>query len=338
MRQRSFVTSLAIAVAVAASSVVSGCSSTAKLAHPPRDVFGRLAASAAEDPCGSIGSPPLPTATGEIVVGRTGDDVVFYLAHPEDETLFTPGTMEALVRAKRKVFYELLSHGEGGRLIARDASGALTERLEPPEKVAAVRDQELERAMALVGIPYAHLYPASANADFPGDVVKGRGRAVHACAETLERWDHVLPDGIAGTLKLLVANIRARKPRVIVTHDPRDDDDWLDHGHHKAFGILVDLAARAAADWHVPGGAPHVVEELVTIAPLQVRADIALDVGGEMRKRLMAANASQFEAQKFFEIGQRSTERFVVRWRAAGAPVSPAGSTLASLVAIPKAR
>lgn len=329
MRRNSLVRvmlTLAGVVAVAAC----GGPKTATLSRPATDVFGTMAAAAAASPCGPIvGGPPVPSAAAKSNVPAR-DDVVFYLAHPEDETLFTPGTMDALVRAKAHVFYAVMSHGEGGRLLKRDATGHLAERIgESPEKVAAVRDEEFANAMKLIGIEYAHLFPASAQADFAEEDVQGPGRAVHACAETIEKWDKLLPGGIAGVLKELVASIRTRRPRVIVTHDPRDDEDWLDHGHHKALGALVDIAARAAADWHVPGGPPHVVEELITIAPKQVAPDVTLDVGIEMRKKLMAANTSQFDPKKFYEVAERGKERYVVRWRAARTPLPPGGSLLA---------
>ena len=86
-------------------------------------------------------------------------------------------------------------------------------------------------------------------------------------------------------------------------------------------------ASCAAADPKVPGGPPHVVEEFVTIAPKQAQADVTLQTGTDMRKRLMAANKSQFELQKFVEIAQRATERYVVRWRAKGAEKPAGGST-----------
>jgi LmbE family N-acetylglucosaminyl deacetylase len=160
--------------------------------------------------------------------------------------------------------------------------------------------------------------------------VAGLDRAIHSCAETLERWDQLLPEGLAGVLKKLVASIRMRRPRIIVTHDHRDDDDWLDHGHHKALGALVEMAARAAANPRVPGVPPHVVEEFVTIAPKQITADVTLPVGNEMRKKLVAANKSQFEPAKFSEVAQRETERYIVRWRAKGADKPADGSLLAT--------
>ncbi|HEY8080405.1 MAG TPA: PIG-L family deacetylase, partial [Labilithrix sp.] len=295
---------------------------TAKLAHKPNDafdVYGQMASAAAEAPCSSPpAAGPIPNAPKR-ADADFGVDVLFVYAHPEDETLFSPGTMATLVKKKKRLFEEVMTHGEGGRLLEKDASGGVSERTGvPPLEVAKVRDKEFQRVMHVLGIPYEHMYPASAGGDFVAKDVEGHERAVHACGETLEKWDQTLPGGVAGLLRKLVVAIRNQRPRVIVTHDARDDEDWLDHGHHKALGMLVEMAARAAADPRAPGGEPWVVEEVVTVAPKQVETKLAFDVGIDMRKKLMFENASQFEPQKYAEVAQRSVERFVVRWDAKG--------------------
>ena len=322
-----------LAILLAASGIGCGGPSKAEMTHKPKDVFGKLAHAEAEMPCHPIEQAgPIPTAPPKRTDADFEYDVVFYLAHPEDETLFTPATMEALVREKKRVFEVVLSHGEGGRLLERDATGRVSEKIGvPPDKVAEVRDREFARVMKTLGLEYEHLFPASAGTDFAASDVAGRERAIHACHETLERWDVIIPDGVATMLKKLVTSIRMKRPRVIVTHDHRDDEDWLDHGHHKALGALVEIAARAAADPRVPGIPPHVVEELVSIAPKQFPADVTLTLGNDMRKRLVAANTSQFEPAKFAEVAQRTEERYVVRWRAKGTEKPPGGSYLAQL-------
>lgn len=309
-----------------------GDQTKANLSYRPRDAFGEVAAKAAEKPCGAAtaGLPPVPRAPA----GEFAADVVFYFAHPEDETLFTPGTIDALVKAKKRVFAVYLSHGEGGRLLERTQDGQVKEKAGvPPLQVAKVRDREIARVAKLLGIEYTHLYPATATADFITKDVEGLARAIHSCTETYERWHELLPDGLGGLMKLLVEDIRARKPRIIVTHDARDDEDFLDHGHHKALGALVEVAARAAADFKLSGGGPpHAIEELVTIAPKQESADVTLILGNDVRKKLIAEHASQFDAQKFADVGMRTTERYVVKWRSQGAPPVTGGSRLASYV------
>lgn len=325
------------AVITAAGCGTSSAPQSAHLTHRPNDafdVYGQVAAAAAQSPCKPADAAgPIPTSAANRPDTDFGTDVVFYLAHPEDETLYTIGTMAALVRANRKVYDVTMTHGEGGRLLDRDATGAVSEKTGvPPTEVAQVRDHELDRVMKTLGIPYEHLYPASVLADFAAQDVEGHARAVHACGETLERWDQLLPGGIAGLLKKLVVSIRERKPRVIVTHDSRDDEDWLDHGHHKALGALVEMAARAAADPRAPGGPPHVIEELVMIAPKQAAPALTVPVGKDMHRRLILEHASQFEPAKVEEVANRTTERFVVRWRANGVATPPGGTILGELL------
>lgn len=327
-----------VGAAVLCGVAVTGCGgepARANLKYRPKDAFGEIAAKAAESPCkATTGAPPVPSMSRRARGSNDyGPDVLFYFAHPEDETLFTPGTIDALARAKKNVVAAYLSHGEGGRLLERSPDGQLREKTDvTASDVAKVRDREVARVIKTLGVQHHHLYPATTNADFSARDVSGLARAIHSCSETYERWHELLPDGLGGLVKVLVDDIRARRPRIIVTHDARDDDDFLDHGHHKAFGALVDLAARAAADPRFPGAPLHVVEELDTIAPKQVQSDLTLPLGNEMRKRLMAEHASQFDLQKLEEVGSRTVERYVVQWRAQGAPPAPAGSLLATLV------
>lgn len=320
-----------VASAVAGCGGDGGSGSKANLAYRPKDVYGELAARAAEAPCGDpAGLPPVPAASGE---AEPGADVVFYFAHPEDETLFAPGTLDTLARAKKSVTVVYLSHGEGGRLLERAADGQLVEKTGmSPAQVAEVRDHEVARVMKTLGVEFDRLYPASVGADFAEQDVAGLGRATHACKATYERWHEILPDGLGGLMKTLVLDIQKRRPRVIVTHDARDDEDFLDHGHHKALGALVEIAARAAADPKIGGGEPWVVEELDTVAPKQANADMTFELGSGVRKKLMIEHASQFDLQKLSEVGQRTSERFVVRWRAKGAAAPPEPSRLASYV------
>src|SRR5687768_3365868 len=128
-----------------------------------------MAVKAAETPCGSqtAGLPPIPSvpsapasADRARADADSSYDAVFYFAHPEDETLFTPGTIDALVKAKKRVFAVYLSHGEGGRLIERTPDGQLKEKTGvPPAQVAEVRDREIARVMKILGSEYQHLYP-----------------------------------------------------------------------------------------------------------------------------------------------------------------------------------
>lgn len=280
-----------------------------------RDPVADAAAAIARDGC-SAALPPVPSWDPAADAVARPFDVVVYTAHPDDEAMYAGGTMARLVAAGRRVAFVVQSHGEGGRLLERDASGAIVERRDyPREHVVAVRDAEIAEAARAIGVAHAHLNAASANLDYAWTT---------SCDETLRRWDASVPGGLTGILRRLVDDMRARRPRVVVTLDPRDDPQASHHGHHKAAGVLADAAARLA------GG----VEEVLSTAPRDAAADVTVDVDPGARLAMLAAYRSQFVADELATdpIAQRPVERFVLRWRAAGAPAAP-GSRLAALLA-----
>lgn len=260
-----------------------------------------------------LASPPVPTWR-EAPRGADAFDVVVYTAHPDDEAMYAGGTMDRLVKAGRRVAFVSASHGEGGRVLERDASGAVVTRRDYPRAhVVELRDREIEDAAKAIGVTVAHLEPADANLDYG---------FTESCADALRHWDAASPGGVAGILRRLVADVRARRPRVVVTLDPRDDPQASHHGHHEALGVLAELAARLAADPRAGEGTPHVVEELLTTAPRGVRGDVTVRVDVAARLAMLAAYRSQFVADELAkdETAQRPEEAFVLRWRAAGAP------------------
>jgi LmbE family N-acetylglucosaminyl deacetylase len=257
-------------------------------------------------------------------------DVVMYTAHPDDEAMYAGGTFDRLVHAGRRVAFVAMSHGEGGRLLERGLDGGVQERRDYPRAhVAAVRDREIANAAARMGVTFAHLYPAEANADDAWTT---------SCAEAISRWDISLPGGVAEVLRRLVTDLRARRPRVVITLDPRDDPQLSHHGHHKALGVLANAAARLAADPGIDtGGQAHVVEELLTTAPRDVAGDVTVPVDVGARLSALAAYASQFVPEELAvdAIAQRPSERFLLRWRAERAPPPRAGSRLLDLALPP---
>ena len=58
---------------------------------------GRLGAGDHRTPADAAG--PIPTAPPDRAASDFGTDVVFYLAHPEDETLYTIGTILPFIAA-----------------------------------------------------------------------------------------------------------------------------------------------------------------------------------------------------------------------------------------------
>jgi LmbE family N-acetylglucosaminyl deacetylase len=150
-----------------------------------------------------------------------------------------------------------------------------------------------------------------------------------SCADALAHWQRSLPGGVAGMLRRVVSDLRMRRPRVVITLDPRDDPQASHHGHHKAVGVIVEAAARLAADPRVPGGEPLAIEELLTTAPRDLPEAQTVNVPVEVAARVHALGAypSQFTPEELAvdPIAQRPREQFVLRWRAVGAP--PAASS-----------
>jgi LmbE family N-acetylglucosaminyl deacetylase len=256
-------------------------------------------------------------------------DVVVYTAHPDDEAMYAGGTMDRLVRAGKHVAFVPMSHGEGGRLLERAPDGTVHERRDYPRAhVVEVRDREVADAARRVHVDVAQLYPADANVD---------DAYTTSCSEALKHWDETLPGGVARALERVIIDVRKRRPRVVITLDPRDDPQASHHGHHKAVGVIADAAVRLAGDSSLKSlGDVHVVEELLTTAPLGVPADVTVPVNVAARLSMLEAYASQFVPEKLAvdETAQRPNEQFVLRWRAAGAPAPNAGTRLMDFVSV----
>jgi LmbE family N-acetylglucosaminyl deacetylase len=83
--------------------------------------------------------------------------VVFFHAHPDDEAIFTGGTMLRLAGAGHRVVLVVATGGELG-LPVRDT----------PDHLAAIRSRETERAAALLGVSAVHLLGFH-DSGMPGD-------------------------------------------------------------------------------------------------------------------------------------------------------------------------
>ena len=81
---------------------------------------------------------------------------------------------------------------------------------------------------------------------------------------------------------------------------------------------------------------PWVVEELLSVAPVNVRPDVSITVGEGTRKQALSQYPSQFRFDKVEDTSARKVEDYVVRWRARGVAVPAAGSILGDIVAHPK--
>lgn len=268
---------------------------------------------------GGVGEPATPPGT------EYGVDVLVVTAHPDDESMYVGGTFDLLKQARRKVALVVMSHGEGGRLLEVSPDGGLVERRDyAPSHVAEVRDREMAEVALRAGLKLHYLYTAQDNADFGWTPSE---------SETLIHWNQNLPGGLAESLRRMVEQIRAERPRVLISLDPAEDPTGTGHGHHKAIGRLVAEAFALAADPAFSEGRPHVVEEYLSFAPKGVAAPVSFAVNPHERVRLLSAHASQFVPGDLQGPGMRPTEGFLVRWRAN--PKAPPGAGLFRLVMEP---
>lgn len=256
--------------------------------------------------------PPVPRVDPKRG-SQAGEDVAIYVAHPDDETMYAGGTMSVLVRRGKRVSLTIFSHGEGGRILEDTADGGVHERrdIQPPQ-LATMREAELQAAVGKVNVPYKFMYNATDFVDFG---------YTPSCKETLARWTSSLPGALAGMIERVAVDIRQRRPRVVMTMDPRDDPQGSHHGHHKALGVVVDLAARIAADPSFALNAPpHAVEEFITFAPRGLPADITIETGPEPRFSMIREYKTQFTFP-WDPMILRNGETFERRWLALYAPL-----------------
>jgi LmbE family N-acetylglucosaminyl deacetylase len=266
-------------------------------------------------------SPPIPD-----YVASESEEVLLFVARPGDEAMFGGGTIQRLLGERRRVDVVLMTHGEGGPLLERSDAGDLVERRDAtPAEVAVVRDAEETAASGWLFIgqinPISYLYPAKQLVDFG---------FTHSCEEAMERWEGTLPDGLRGALVKMVSEVRVRQPRIVATFDVHDDPLGSGDGQHRAVGALVELAVRfaASAEFAPSMGRPHTVEEVVTFAPRDRRADVTIKVDPYPRRRALEAFASQLRPENLEALASRREEMFVVRWRAKGAPERRGGALL----------
>ena len=181
-----------------------GVSSTQSPAQARVDRVRQLATAAVHAGCApSSNRQSVPLAPSG---PRTYDyDVVFYTAHPDDESMYAGGTLARLARAHRRVALVVLSHGEGGRLLVPGSRGELVEvRDRPRADVVRVRDAEMARAAQIGHAELSYLNPAEANTDY---------EFTTSCGDALAHWDRSLPGGVAGIVDKMIRDIRNRRPR-----------------------------------------------------------------------------------------------------------------------------
>lgn len=176
-----------------------------------------------------------------------GLDILWVFAHPDDESFGYAGSMLLAHEAGLRTGLVCATRGEAGEI--RDP------RLATRETLAAVREQELRRAMALARLGVLRLLPYR-DSGMAGTVENEDPRALVQASRD-EAVAHV------------VGQIRDLRPRAVVTFGP---DGIYGHPDHIRIGEIADAAViAAAADGHPGLGAPWRVGALYHAASSRER-------------------------------------------------------------------
>ena len=226
--------------------------------------------------------------------------VVFVHAHPDDEAIFTAGTMALLSRAGHRVVLVVATGGELG-LPHEDAAG--------PAHLAGVRRAETERAAGMLQV---------ARTEFLGYHDSGMlGDAANHSAGSLWSAD------LAEVSDRIAAVLREEGAKALVIYDESGIYGHPDHvqvhraGTMAAASAGVEIVYEATVDReYLHFVETHLVEQAILEGDLgMVRSHLgvpsvmittAVDVGGqlELKRAAMAAHASQIpETTSAFQLG-----------------------------------
>lgn len=217
--------------------------------------------------------------------------ILLFLAHPDDETFSSGGTICKYVEAGARVALVTATRGEAGK--AGD----------PPlctrEELPARREAELRAAAAILGI---------------------------ADVRVLDYHDKELSSAPANRIRgELVAAIRYVRPHVVITFDPNGANL---HPDHVAISRFTSDAVAAAADprWYPDAGPAHTVQRLLWTPPLlpwdAVREpdldahpgiDFLIDVSAWRDRKIAAlrAHATQHQSIQKHLLGRPDAERII---------------------------
>lgn len=169
-------------------------------------------------------------------------DILYILAHPDDESFGHAGTMLLAKDMNFRTGYICATRGEAGEI--RDSTLATKATL------AARREIELRRAMTLVGLDELRLLPY-------------RDSGMDGTDENIDPRSLMQADEDEVTA-MLVAAIRELKPKVVVGFGP---EGVYRHPDHIRIGKLTDRAVLEAAGGDDPGlGDPWQVEAFYHVA------------------------------------------------------------------------
>lgn len=188
------------------------------------DALGRQLAAGEPDIRG-LPWPSVTASPGE----RPGCDVLAIMPHPDDETIYSGGTLCGLSRAGERVHLVVATDGAGGR-----GGPGLGSR----------RAAELIAACEVLGIASVRCL---AWAD-TGKYRDARRSAPATARDALAAWT------LERALGDVVASIREHRPRTLLSLGPEVDPNLSLHGHHLAVGLLVAVAFHLAA---LPGFRPE---------------------------------------------------------------------------------
>lgn len=170
---------------------------------------------------------PLPTVVArEGTLGKPGCDGLVLLAHPDDESGFSGGTLRAAADQGLSIKIASVTGGEGGRS-SSGVSGA---------ELAASRGKELQHVSDLLGAKGIELMGFS---DF-GKYSDDQRSVPTTRSDSLEKW------GVMPLLEKMVRSIRENRPKTLLTFDTKHDPDYALHGHHLATGLAANLAFHLA--------------------------------------------------------------------------------------------
>lgn len=167
--------------------------------------------------------------------------IVFVHAHPDDESIFTGGTLAGLAHTGREVSVLTLTRGELGEVIPHE-----WKHLEGSERLAGHRSRELQRALRKLGVQHA--------AFLGSGLARAEGKPDRTYRDSGMQWGQ---DGRAepapnaddesltrAELQEVISDVRAfaraTRAEVLVTYDEGGGYGHPDH-------VVAHQAVRAAA-------------------------------------------------------------------------------------------
>lgn len=161
--------------------------------------------------------------TADERLGNPPVDILWILAHPDDESFGSAGTMAWAAEKGLRTAYVCTTRGEVGEI--QESS------LATPDTLGAVREQELRNAMSLVGMGELRLLG-----------FRDSGMENTADNENPRALIQQPPEAV---LTHLVGHIRDLRPRTVVTFGP---EGIYGHPDHVMTGKIAARAVELAAD------------------------------------------------------------------------------------------